>query len=876
MLPGDPAPLLAAGWPDVLQFTATTASVRHQLASRFQAADLVGGPDQTNREAARIALLDALAEWNGPGALRLHRNVFGAHHLLEIRAFANIIADGGGGRGDLWDAPACRGEPAQPCVPVPCEDASIEGGCGDAVIDAGELCDGGSLPCETAGLGAGIMRCLPDCSGFDTSDCGGHEAEEPPADPDPEPPADRVFVGGSLTVGPGAIQFSEWVDKPHAGPLRFTARFEIPAGRPSSNGALGLIYMTGLERHPWPKGSVYVLMHAVEPAAGRRANIILRAIGPDHAKEGTAGGAEAAPKDAKRFRGWTPSKGGIVEIDGIATSDGVSVTVTLSEGGRSRAMHLDVQERLDIDGPGLGLQCGNLDNVEIERRWWDGVTIKCGATSGPATLDEEADNPRRGTEGVPVGGSASAAVKLTPGGREKPAKGSAEISRPGEMLRGGRSGQTASRFDAPGTPRTAQIFAAAAGSPLTLPPSPLWGGLEPLRVLVDSTGVTGEPGDAPHPHQGAVAGDRLCFATGQGILCFDVSDPARPRLLPGFGNASNQAPSWFHSDLDFFMNTIAMASPGVAATGAGSQGFVIWDVDRFTVHYQDAGRAGGGVAAISRSSGRDYAVVSTPGGLALYDLTAAAGLNRCLDDGADSCGVFRGLLPGAGAVAHASGELFVTMDGPAGVRLYELGDPAGFASLSPHLTGTLPGSHGMAVLYRRGERLFLVALGSRFDSRMRSFVWIYDITGAAAVPPPVAQYEVTDRMRALNRQTFLSLVGGRYLYVGNVNVGLPGFPGTTCVEQREHLIDLGRFDPAAPQPLGELDLFPPAYGGHFYQECGGFRGTMPRFATGKDGVLYLSGWSHATAHQIVPGLLLPAARIFADGFETGDMSRWRG
>lgn len=60
---------------------------------------------------------------------------------------------------------------------VPAVDASASDGgtasCGNGVTDAGEACDGGSIPCATLGgsWGGGTARCRTSCAGWDVSTC---------------------------------------------------------------------------------------------------------------------------------------------------------------------------------------------------------------------------------------------------------------------------------------------------------------------------------------------------------------------------------------------------------------------------------------------------------------------------------------------------------------------------------------------------------------------------------------------------------------------------------------------------------------------------------------------------------------------------------
>lgn len=64
------------------------------------------------------------------------------------------------------------------------DDSNCEGPgpvCGDGIRQGLEVCDDGILAgeaCETQGFYNGILRCLPDCSGFDTSECWGYCGDE--------------------------------------------------------------------------------------------------------------------------------------------------------------------------------------------------------------------------------------------------------------------------------------------------------------------------------------------------------------------------------------------------------------------------------------------------------------------------------------------------------------------------------------------------------------------------------------------------------------------------------------------------------------------------------------------------------------------------
>lgn len=368
---------LEVGWAEELQLVATTASVQSRLAARFEKADRATGPDGTNRDAARIATLRVVAEWNGDGFCVVRRGAFAAHHRHEFEAVSSILAIRGGMPGDLWDAPG--GCPAAPVCPPVTDPAP--GSCGNGVIDAGELCDGAAtfLDCATAGLGPGTVTCLSDCSGFDTSGCEGDTGDEEPPDLPPvgPPEAPRVFIRGELLTAPGDLYFSEWKDftAPHPGPLWISGTFRVPPGAAARGGKdqRGLVYAYGLERRAWNKGAGLFVLSVQD-----KGPFVLRVIGPDDAK--AKGGAEGAPKVTGGLSWWVPADGGTVTIDGEMSAAGAAVDIVVRSGGRTGRLRLEVDNRSAFPVPGVGLQCSNPKKGSGKDQPWIGVGLECEVT----------------------------------------------------------------------------------------------------------------------------------------------------------------------------------------------------------------------------------------------------------------------------------------------------------------------------------------------------------------------------------------------------------------------------------------------------------------------------------------------------------------
>ena len=77
------------------------------------------------------------------------------------------------GEGIAICLPDCTGFILQYCVGAP----PVKG-CGDKVLDEGEICDSGNMSCVELGYESGWTQCKDDCTGYDVDKCGGCSPQE--------------------------------------------------------------------------------------------------------------------------------------------------------------------------------------------------------------------------------------------------------------------------------------------------------------------------------------------------------------------------------------------------------------------------------------------------------------------------------------------------------------------------------------------------------------------------------------------------------------------------------------------------------------------------------------------------------------------------
>jgi hypothetical protein len=83
--------------------------------------------------------------------------------------------------------------------------------CGDKIVDAGEVCDGGAQECKAidSGYTGGFASCRPDCTGWDTSACQGSASNN---NENPNDPGNNTTPGGNGDGGFDKDSQGIWVD----------------------------------------------------------------------------------------------------------------------------------------------------------------------------------------------------------------------------------------------------------------------------------------------------------------------------------------------------------------------------------------------------------------------------------------------------------------------------------------------------------------------------------------------------------------------------------------------------------------------------------------------------------------------------------------
>lgn len=423
-------------------------------------------------------------------------------------------------------------------------------------------------------------------------------------------------------------------------------------------------------------------------------------------------------------------------------------------------------------------------------------------------------------------------------------------------------------------------------TPVVSPPIERWGELEPGPILGDSSFHrlgTIDPPPVPYWFDLDIQGDYLFTVTGAGFGIYDVSSPLLPRLLH-HAMADDALPYWEPSDQNDYLFDVD--APGSGAPGdvsgnddlvvvsGGEQGMVIWNTSLKVValvHYQDIAPLTNSVYA-AKLGERNWAIAAdntNDGGLQLYDMTAAANLDRCLENTkiAATCGVYKGRIGSQlpAAEVRGAGDFLAVRRFTRNVEIWNVANP-----LLPiqRVNGQFPAFAGELAMWHdtRVEpvRYYLAGIGEKK-------LWIYDISciagaGACSLPSPVT-VDVPDPSAVSAQQIHLSFSwnGNQpFLYVGNFNEGID------CVPQREYLIDVST--PAAPRFV-QHQAGGDDYWGWYYASCPtGFNFMRPMHAkfNPASGYLYRAAYSFLDSHQLV--LLHPP--IFSDGFESGTLSAW--
>jgi hypothetical protein len=360
-------------------------------------------------------------------------------------------------------------------------------------------------------------------------------------------------------------------------------------------------------------------------------------------------------------------------------------------------------------------------------------------------------------------------------------------------------------------------------------PLALWGELQPVGVVLDATGYTGnQRADSRYPQVTEVDIENgYMFASywaGLGIwdLHGDPEHPVRLRLLDGWQGAF---PLWItgQSETDQFI--YALDAPEgddtlLAVGGISPIGLTIWDTTNKGVPvplYQDA--LGKEISQIyaTKINGRAYAFAGgsfTGGeyGLFIYDMTEARArnYNRCVENvsgGVRTCpGVYVGKI-GTGndktqyvhGMKFGSKSYIVISPGQSSshfVKIYDVSDPAHPSRVVASFTGSgLPNFTSGVALWQQGNNAYLAV-------RLQTNVQVFDVTscltnGCAALPAPLVTLTVATVTESDNWKTLSVSQRGStpMLFVGNHDLCHTGEP----YQHTEYLLDMS--NPAQPRDI---------------------------------------------------------------------------
>lgn len=375
-----------------------------------------------------------------------------------------------------------------------------------------------------------------------------------------------------------------------------------------------------------------------------------------------------------------------------------------------------------------------------------------------------------------------------------------------------------------------------------------------------------------------------------GIEIWDArANPDRPGRLRQVGRSG--FPSWTTEPHEGHPVRSIAAPPGddgvvLVGTG-GAGGVVIFNTATKSAPsalYSDLHRSAHQVSAAAIDGRAIGFAASSEAGLLMYDLDAARSLAQpCLDDSpvSTACGVYLGRLGPARAVRYVSGvgdatggrHWVVVSGGGAsfGLEVWDVSEVSAprrvLAALATEFV------HGVA-LWRDQNGFFL---GLRSDP-----------TGSGANPTVGRIYDLSclpsDACAGLGAPLWtrsLPHLGDDYFVTASESGGIPylyfGHFDTCSLEtpeQSEWLFDV--HDPASPlditPPTVSIDGNPVGYWGWYYRASAtGFNAVAPRVGRFAGDRFYRAAYSIFDIHILAP----PPNQIFADGFETGDDSRWQ-
>ncbi len=409
-------------------------------------------------------------------------------------------------------------------------------------------------------------------------------------------------------------------------------------------------------------------------------------------------------------------------------------------------------------------------------------------------------------------------------------------------------------------------------TPIELPPLGRYNGsqLEPVAVIGDNSDfdidnfLASTAGGQSFYHDLDTAGGYLFAASGRTFEIFDISPiPSTPNRPLARIRAQPVLPFWSSGDGggSFFLNHVRAATDDLVAIGMGGQGLSIWNTtSKFSprVAYQDKGVLAKQMHIVFQDNAH-WAFVAdagSSGGLMLYNLTNAEGLNRCVDDSPSSTpcsGVFQseiGDRPGVSALAGAGDFLAVIPPGiSASVEILDVSSPRMPTSKLSGRLASFPESVTDVAIWQADGKLYLATVNVVVSTNT-SAVKIYDATcattpGACSLPAPLVSIAASDPAGGTQSTLSASSSGARhFLYVGNSR-------RSGCKPQREYL-----FDVTNPSSWSDVSpsVDPAGYWGWFYMDCAtGFNNVKPWRGYFSGDTFFRAAHSGLDAHRLIGG-----------------------
>jgi len=362
------------------------------------------------------------------------------------------------------------------------------------------------------------------------------------------------------------------------------------------------------------------------------------------------------------------------------------------------------------------------------------------------------------------------------------------------------------------------------------PPASLWGELQPVGVIWDSTAYNGDQlADSHYPQATHVDVENgwlfVSYWAGFEILSLqDPENPVKMKLIDGWTPGS--FPQWItgtSSEIDQFIYTLDAPEGDdtlLAVGGISPMGLSIWDTTNKSAPvpmYQDAfGKEISQVYAAT-IGGRAYAFAGgafggAEYGLFIYDMTEARNrqYNGCVEDvtnGVHTCpGVYVGKI-GTGndktqyvhGMQFGSKQYLVLSPGQSSshfVRIVDVSDPHNPLTVVTGFTGIgLPNFTSGVAIWQQNNSAYLAV-------RLQNSLQVFDVTscltnGCAALPAPMANLAVDPLVVSNNWKTVtFSRAGGKpMLFLGNHDLCHTG----DSYQHSEYILDMS--DPTQPRDI---------------------------------------------------------------------------